>query len=64
MRFFGSCQVYKFGSKSIEKNENKIYSSSILEDDVYESPNWGETEGELVMDIEASIGFVEFIFED
>ena len=35
-----------------------------VEDDVYESPNWGETEGELVMDIEASIGFVEFIFED
>lgn len=35
-----------------------------VEDDVYESPNWGETEGELVIDIEASIGFVEFIFED
>ena len=32
--------------------------------DVYESPNWGETDGELVMEIEASIGFVEFIFED
>ncbi|MCH7886610.1 MAG: hypothetical protein IIA58_01435 [Candidatus Marinimicrobia bacterium] len=35
-----------------------------VDDDEYESPNWGVTEGELVIDIEASIGFVEFIFED
>lgn len=35
-----------------------------VDDDVYESPNWGTTDGELVIDIEASIGFVEFIFED
>lgn len=35
-----------------------------VDDDEYESPNWGETEGELVIDIEASIGFVKFIFED
>jgi len=35
-----------------------------VDDDVYESPNWGDTEGELVIEIEASIGFVEFIFED
>lgn len=35
-----------------------------VDDDVYESPNWGNTEGELVIDIEASIGFVDFIFED
>lgn len=33
-------------------------------DDVYESPNWGIAEGELVIEIEAAIGFVEFIFED
>ena len=35
-----------------------------VDDDEYESPNWGATEGELVIDIDASIGFVEFIFED
>ena len=35
-----------------------------VDDDVYESPNWGATEGELIIDIEAAIGFVEFIFED
>ena len=35
-----------------------------VDDDVYESPNWGDTEGELVIEIEAAIGFVEFIFED
>jgi len=35
-----------------------------VDDDVYESPNWGTTEGELVIEIEAAIGFVEFIFED
>jgi len=35
-----------------------------VDDDVYESPNWGETEGELVIEIEAAIGFVKFIFED
>ena len=35
-----------------------------VDDGVYESPNWGTTEGELVIEIEAAIGFVEFIFED
>ena len=35
-----------------------------VDDDVYESPNWGTAEGELVIEIEAAIGFVEFIFED
>ncbi len=35
-----------------------------VDTDEYQSSNWGETEGELVIDIEASIGFVEFIFED
>ena len=32
-------------------------------DDVYESENWGDTEGELIIEIDAAIGLVEFYFE-
>ena len=35
-----------------------------VDEDEYESPNWGSTEGELVIEIETAIGFVKFIFED
>jgi len=34
-----------------------------VRDDVYESENWGDTEGELIIEIEAAIGLVEFYFE-
>ena len=35
-----------------------------VDDDEYESENWGDTEGELIIDIEAAIGFVDLVFED
>ena len=34
-----------------------------VNDDVYESENWGETEAELILEIEAALGLIEFIFE-
>ena len=34
-----------------------------IRDDVYESENWGESEAELIIEIDAAIGLVEFIFE-
>ena len=34
-----------------------------VRDDVYESENWGETEAELILEIDAALGLVEFIFE-
>ena len=35
-----------------------------IDDMEYVSENWGETDGELVIELEASIGFVEIVFED
>ena len=35
-----------------------------VDDNEYESANWGDTEGELIIDLEASIGFVDLVFED
>ena len=34
-----------------------------VRDDVYQSENWGDTEGELILEIDAALGLVEFIFE-
>ena len=35
-----------------------------VDDNEYESANWGDTKGELIIDLEASIGFVDLVFED
>ena len=35
-----------------------------VKDDVYESENWGETEAELILEIDAALGLVKFIFEN
>ena len=35
-----------------------------VDDNEYESENWGDTKGELIIDLEASIGFVDLVFED
>lgn len=34
-----------------------------VKDNVYESENWGETEAELILEIDAAFGLIEFIFE-
>jgi len=35
-----------------------------VRDGIYESDNWGETEGELIIDVEAAFGLIEFLFEN